>query len=92
MSESEYIKEIPIEGYDDLIKIIQGKDKYEDLREKFIFRGLEDSTYKLIPSALRDENKLNDFVDEDFKINLVLSHKKAVECGFINESDFYDTV
>ena len=92
MSESEYIKEIPIEGYDDLIKIIQGKDKYEDLREKFIFRGLEDSTYELIPSALRDENKLNDFVDEDFKINLVLSHKKAVECGFINESDFYENV
>ena len=93
MSESAYIKVIPIESYDELVKIIQGKTDYcEDLTEKFIFRGLEDDTYKLLPSALREDNKINDFVDEDFKLTLVLPYEKAFEYGFVNEEDYYEDV
>ncbi len=93
MPKREYIKEIPIESYDELVKIVQGKTKYcEDLREKFIFRGMEDSDYKLVPSALREDNRLDDFVDEDFKLTLSLSHKQAVECEFENKENYYENV
>ena len=38
MDESEYVKEIPIENYDDLVMVVQGKTNYcGDLRDKFIF-------------------------------------------------------
>lgn len=44
MSDNEFIKEIEINCYDELISIIQGKfKKCGDLRDKFIFRGVEDS-------------------------------------------------
>ena len=91
MSESECIKKVKIDSYDELVQIILGKTKFcEDLREKFIFRGMEDSTYKLTPSALRKGNKLDDFVDEDFKLTLVLKHEKAVEYGFTKKEDKYE--
>lgn len=90
MSKSEYNKEIPIDSYDNLVNIIHGKTDFcEDLREKFIFRGMEDSTYELIPSALRKGNKLNDFVDEDFKLTLVLTHEQAMKEGFCEKHDYY---
>ena len=93
MDEIEYVKEIPIDNYDDLVKAVQGKSGYcGDLRDKFIFRGVEDENFKLIPSALREGSKLNNYVDEDFKITLSLSHEKAVECGFSNENEYYEDV
>lgn len=93
MDESEYVKEIPIEDYDHLVRVVQGKtDCCGDLRDKFIFRGVEDETFKLVPSALREGSKLNDYVDEDFKITLALSHEEAVECGFANENEYYEDV
>lgn len=87
-----YVKKIKIDNYNHLIKIIQGKTPFcEDLREKFIFRGMEDNTYEFKPSALRTKNnKLNDFVDEDFKLTLSLYHENAVEYGFAEEKDYYD--
>ena len=70
MSYNEFIKEIEINNYDDLVKSIQGKSKKcDDLRDKFIFRGVEDSEFQLIPSALRGDN-INDFVDEKFNITV----------------------
>ena len=39
---------------------------------------------------MRKGNKLNDFVDEDFKLNLVLPHEKAVEYGFAKKEDEYE--
>ena len=93
MSESECIKKVKIDSYDELVQIIQGKTKFcEDLREKFIFRGMGDNAYELTPSALRKDNKLDDFVDEDFKLTLALSHEKAVECGFAKEEKYYEDI
>ncbi len=90
MSESKYIKKIQINSYAHLVKIVQGKTSYcNDLREKFIFRGVEDYNYELKPSALRKENKLIDFVDEDFKLTLVLTHEQAVKGGFCEKHDYY---
>ncbi len=82
MLKNEFIKEIRINSYDELVQIIQGKTEYcDDLRDKFIFRGVENEDFKLIPSALREDNKLNDFVDEDFKKTLQVSYNHAVEHG-----------
>lgn len=78
------IEKIEINSYDELVKIIQGKtDCCEDLRDKFIFRGVENENFKLIPSALRDDNNLNNFVDEDFKKTLQVSYNHAVENGLL---------
>ena len=52
-----YIKKIKIGNYDELIKIIQGKsEECDDLRDNFIFRGVENDEFKLLPSALRKNN------------------------------------
>ena len=70
MSDKKFIKEIEITCYDDLVSTINGKSKKcRDLRDKFIFRGVEDSEFQLIPSALRGDN-INSFVDESFDITL----------------------
>ena len=84
MLNNEYIEEIEINSYDELVKIIQGKkDHCDDLRDKFIFRGVENENFKLIPSALREDNKLNNFVDEDFKKTLQVSYNHAVKHGLL---------
>lgn len=78
---SKYIKEVKIDSYDKLIRIIKGKTKHcNDLRENFIFRGVENSKFPLIPSALR-KNKIENYVDEDFKVELEISCKHAIENG-----------
>lgn len=82
MSNTGYIEEIEINSYDELVQIIQGKTQHcDDLREKFIFRGIEDANFKLIPSALRDDNKLDKYVDENFKKTLHVSYGHAVNNG-----------
>ncbi len=84
MLNNEYVEEIEINSYDELVKIIQGKKDYcDDLRDKFIFRGVENENFKLIPSALREDNKLNNFVDEDFKKTLQVSYNNAVKHGLL---------
>lgn len=83
MSDNEFIKEIEITHYDELIRIIQGKSKKcGDLRDKFIFRGVEDSEFQLIPSALRGDN-INDFVDESFDITLWINSENVDEYNSI---------
>ena len=65
------INEIQINSYDELVNIICGKhDNYkEDLREKFIFRGLSDIKYELIPSSLRKDNLNQLKIDEIIETN-----------------------
>lgn len=93
MQMRKYIKKIEIESYNQLIEIIHGKTDFcEDLRGKFVFRGMDNDAHELIPSSLRNNNKLNNYVDEDFKITLCLFYEKAVEYGFIEEEEKYDNV
>lgn len=90
MLDNKYIERIKINSYDELVKIIQGKTDYcENLRDKFIFRGIENENFKLIPSALRNDNKLNNYVDEDFKKTLQVSYEHAVKHGYCFDEDKY---
>lgn len=87
MSDNEFIKKIEITHYDELISIIQGKSKKcDDLRDKFIFRGVEDSEFQLIPSALRGDD-INDFVDESFDITLWVDSGNIDEYNQITGKD-----
>lgn len=50
------VEEHKIDSYKNLLDIIN-IDNDEDIRENFIFRGLKKTSYDLIPSALRYDDK-----------------------------------
>lgn len=92
------INEIQINSYDELVNIICGKhEKYkEDLRKKFIFRGLSDVKYELIPSGLRKnkytkEFKINEFIDDDQEFKVLISKKEADENNLKYEQIYDNT-
>ena len=72
------INTIIIESYDELACIIKGKHEKNkmDLREDFIFRGLSNIEYELIPSALRrnklNQLEINELIESDhiFKVSI----------------------
>lgn len=74
-----HLIEITINSYDELVNLICGKDeKYKhDLREDYIFRGLPNIEYKLIPSSLRKNNlnqlNINEFIESDYKFKVPIS-------------------
>ena len=83
MDNSRYIKNITAKSYCDLMKIIYNEGN--DLRDNFVFRGLEDSSYDLTPSALRKKNnKLNNFIGNDFVLSQHMSVEHAIERGFVD--------
>ena len=62
-----------IRSFKNLLDIITINDNI-DLRENFIFRGLKNEEYDLIPSALRtnNNNNINDYIsDSEFNFNLM---------------------
>lgn len=62
-----------ITTFKNLLDIITFKENL-DLRENFIFRGLKNVEYDLIPSALRtgSNNNINDYIsDSEFNFNLI---------------------
>ncbi len=61
MAYDDYIKTYNISTTSQLFDIIQGKDNYPDIRENYIFRGLKKSSYNLIPSSLRLNDKSKKF-------------------------------
>ena len=70
MSYEDYVEEITVEGVEDLFDYITGRKNIPDLREDFIFRGIESSEYELIPSAFRDNGKsLDKYAKFDFNKN-----------------------
>lgn len=84
MDGSEYIKDVTVNSYRDLADVIHNEDI--DLRENYVFRGLEDSSYDLVPSALRVEgNKLNNVIGKDFILPKRISVKHAIELGIIKD-------
>lgn len=76
------INEIEIESYDELVNIIHGKHEENkmDLRENFVFRGLSDVKYELIPSSLRKDKlnqlEIDEIIETDKKFVLKLVRMK----------------
>ena len=89
MESTNNIIEIKIDSYDDLVNHIKGKtDKCGDLRDNFIFRGLSNFEYELVPSALRKDDLnqpiVNDYVGGDLGF-LVLISNEDVNSNFLEE-------
>ncbi|WP_295722509.1 FRG domain-containing protein [uncultured Methanobrevibacter sp.] len=74
----DFVVEYKINSYDKLLSFFQENDENPDLRENYIFRGVSDYSYELIPSALRkyeDGNyKINDYINNN-DFNLLLNTK-----------------
>lgn len=90
MKNNKFIKTHKIKNYRDLLEIIQGNSKFEDLRKDYIFRGLKKSCYDLVPSALRKDKKgiyeITKFIaDSEFKLGLQTHYRQAVEEDFYGE-------
>ena len=82
MEEDFFTETIEVTDYDNLVNVIKGKtDKCGDLRNKFVFRGVEDCEFKLVPSALREDD-INDYVNENFKVTLRCPIEEVEEYGF----------
>lgn len=87
---TKYIKEKTAKSYNDLTKIIQNK-KGKDLRESFVFRGIEDYSYPLVPSSLRKtNNKLNNFIGKDFVKPTSIPVEEAIKKGFVKKEEVPD--
>ena len=86
------INEIEIESYDELVNIICGKHQKNkiDLREDFIFRGLSNIEYELIPSSLRKDNlkqlKIDEFIETDKKFLIEVTENEVIE----NNLEYYE--
>lgn len=74
MNEEKYIETITINDYFELQDIIQGRRDYKDFRDRFIYRGINNKSYQLIPSSLRGNNIL-DYIDSDYKPSFNLKKK-----------------
>lgn len=84
---TKYIKEKTAKSYNDLTKIIQNETD-KDLRESFVFRGVENYSYPLIPSSLRKENnKINNYIGNDFIKPTSILVKEAIEKGFVKKEE-----
>ena len=73
------VEEHQINSYKHLLDIINVNNE-EDIRENFIFRGLKNVDYELIPSALRyddetEDDEINKFIDSDFILNITQKHE-----------------
>lgn len=86
------INEIEIESYDELINIIYGKHEKNkiDLRKNFVFRGLSDVKYELIPSSLRKDKlnqlEIDEIIENDKKFWIEVSENEKKE----NKLDCYE--
>ena len=82
-----------IKSYDELVNMIRGKDKIftDDLREDFVFRGLSNIEYDLIPSALRknelNELNINEFIESDREFKVSIDKTEAINNGLDYDED-----
>lgn len=78
------VEEHKIDSYKNLLDIIN-IDNDEDIRENFIFRGLKKTSYDLIPSALRYDDKtkewdINKFIIEsEFIYTITEEHEIEID-------------
>lgn len=86
MTIKDYTKKVTAKSYFDLMNIIHNDGN--DLRENYIFRGLEDSSYKLVPSALREvNNKLSTYIGNDFKLPQSISIEDVIKDALVDVED-----
>ena len=81
----EYIKVYKVNDFYELMNIIQGKEKNEDIRNDYIFRGVDNKDFDLIPSSLRKNSRIN-----NYKFHKIYSLDDAVKEGIIKEKDSFD--
>ncbi|MBE6511558.1 MAG: FRG domain-containing protein [Methanobrevibacter olleyae] len=87
------INEIKIESYDELVNIICGKHEKNkiDLREDFIFRGLSDVKYELVPSSLRrndlNQLKIDEFIESNEKFWIEVDKEEVAEKNLVCYED-----
>ena len=84
MDYEDYVQIHYIEKYDELLDIIRGKSEWGDLRRNFVFRGMKNTKYKLVPSALRKDEygnlNINKYIsNEEFKFYLNISYDEVKE-------------
>lgn len=69
MDDNVFIKEIIVESYEDLINFIESSSFN---RKDFIYRGIGNLNYELVPKALRrnefDQAVINDYIGPDFYV------------------------
>lgn len=63
---NKFTKEISLEENDSIKDLFERITNDPDLREDYIFRGMSDKTWKLIPSSLRDYDPLKDFLEDKY--------------------------
>lgn len=77
-----------INNHHDLFDIIKGKSDIIDIREKCIFRGLDNYTYRLEPSSLRNDGKeLNKFLSNGEMLPIRAHSEKLGEIPIKFEKD-----
>lgn len=94
-----FVKTHKISNYEQLLNILTGKCQWKDFREDYIFRGLKNSNYKLIPSSLRKDENTNDFLinnfitESEFKfyLNTNISEVKKID-EYKNEFEDLDDI
>ena len=86
----EYIKVYKVNDFYELMNIIQGKEKNEDIRNDYIFRGVDNKDFDLIPSSLRKNSRINNYINKNFKFHKIYSLDDAVKEGIIKEKDSFD--
>lgn len=84
MDYEDYVQIHYIKEYDDLLDIIRGKREWKDLRKNFVFRGMKNAKYDLVPSSLRKDEygnlNINKYIsDEEFKFYLNISYDEVKE-------------
>ena len=78
-----------INNHHDLFDIIKGKSDLIAIREKCIFRGLDNDTYRLEPSSLRNDGKeLNKFLSNGEMLPIRAHSEKLGEIPIKFEQSF----
>ncbi|KZX12314.1 FRG domain-containing protein [Methanobrevibacter curvatus] len=96
MPYEDYVKTYNIDSCNKLFNIIQGKGDYQDIRENFIFRGVKNISYTLIPSVLRklkdSKNYLiTEFIEDSYRSNITL-HNEKNKSRRIGQIDKYNNI
>ena len=78
-----------INNHHELFDIIKGKSDNIDIREKCIFRGLDNVNYKLKPYSLRNNGEeLNKFISNDEMLPIKARSEKFGDVSIKFEKDF----